>query len=71
MRVFGSRRTGGERLSRQTWTVIRWGAPAALVGGVLFVLSAALTNFFPIAGPVRYLADVPAYAALLLGVSGL
>lgn len=58
-------------MSRQTWTVIRWGAPAALVGGVLFILSAALTNFFSIAGPVRYLADVPAYAALLLGVSGL
>lgn len=51
--------------------MIRWGAPAAFVGGILFVVSAVLTNFFVISGTARYLADVPAYAALLLGLGGL
>ena len=58
-------------MNPDSWTLIRWGAPAAFVGGVLFVVSAALTNFFLLTGVARYLADVPAYAALLLGLAGL
>lgn len=54
-----------------SWALIRWGAPAAFVGGILFVVSAVLTNFFVVSGVARYLADVPAYAALLLGLGGL
>lgn len=51
--------------------MIRLGSLAAIVGGVLFVVSAVLTNFFLISGPARFLADVPAYAALLIGSAGL
>lgn len=54
-----------------SWALVRWGAPAAFVGGVLFIVSAVLTNFFLVTGAARYLADVPAYAALLLGLGGL
>jgi hypothetical protein len=51
--------------------VIRWGALAAIVGGTLFIVSAVLTNFSLLSGPARYAADVPAYAAFLLGGAGL
>jgi hypothetical protein len=57
-------------MDSESWTLIRWGALTALIGGVLFVLSAVLTNFFLEPGVMRYAADVPAYAALTLGLMG-
>lgn len=49
--------------------VIRLGALAALVGGVYFIVAAALTNF--VESRVAYNAiEAPAYAVLVLGLVG-